>query len=113
MRKGLLCLLVVWVCLIWTASSALADCPNTITYCLTDAGSGANVGTIKVGNCFNIWAFSFIPCDTNRAAPANQCNAQFPDCQGNCGACVNYADIGTIAYCYDKNGNCTRGSCGQ
>jgi hypothetical protein len=112
MKKGLLCLLVVLVCLVWGASFAWADCMDTTIYCHKDAGAGARVGTFNAGNCWNWLAFSCIPCDANPAANAMKCNADYPECQGNCGACVAYGDLGNIAYCYDKNGTC-RGACGM
>jgi hypothetical protein len=117
MKRVLLYLLVVLACLSWSASAARADwlCADTNMSCITNAGNGTVVGTMQSSNCFNILA-GCIPCDfdgSGRSGPAKACNTFFAACQDNCGACVPYGDLGTVSYCYDKNGNCSRGTCGN
>lgn len=117
MKRVLLCLLAVLACLSWSASAARADwlCVDTVMSCITNAGNGTVVGTMQSSNCFHLLA-GCIPCDydgSGRSGPAKACNTYFAACQDNCGACVNYAGVDSVAYCYDKNGNCSRGVCGQ
>ena len=91
---------------------ARADCVDSIYHCYQNEGEGSCVGTIVTGNCWNWFPPGCRICGGNYEAATQKCNSTYPQCNGNCWACVQYVDTGGVAYCYDKSGNCRGYGCG-
>jgi len=89
-----------------------ADCVDSTYHCYQNEGEGSCVGTIVMGNCWNWFPPGCRICGGSYEAATQKCNSTYPQCNGNCWACVQYVDTGGVAYCYDKSGNCRGYGCG-